>query len=151
MAVFEIFEGLTKSEIGRIFDLGLIRQIEEGHLLFHKGDPGREMYIILTGKIDIIDDYDTQETTGTTTLAELRAGELFGEMAMFEKIRDRSAHAIARESSQVLVLSEDILMKFLEKKVPRRFLVNIIAVLCHRLRITNSMYMIAKYGDKLAA
>lgn len=144
MPVFKIFEGLSKSEIARIFDLGMIRPVEEGKILFHKGEIGQEMYILLTGFICIVD----EDESGTTEIAELGAGELFGEMAMFEESHSRSASAIAREPSQVLVLSEETLSKFIEKKVPRRFLANIIAALCHRLRLTNSMYLRSKYGDK---
>ncbi|MBI4832188.1 MAG: cyclic nucleotide-binding domain-containing protein [Candidatus Lindowbacteria bacterium] len=82
-------------------------------------------------------------------MAELGPGEIFGEMAMFEK-HTRSAHALAKEHSQVLVMSEEVLDKLLEKKIPKRFLANVIGVLCHRLRVTNNMYMRAKYGDKLS-
>jgi CRP-like cAMP-binding protein len=148
MSTFEVFEGLSKRETNRIFEMGALRVVEEGKLLFRKGEIGHEMYIILTGKIDIVEDYDTGETTGITTLAELRAGELFGEMAMFEESHTRSAHALVKESSQVLVLSEEILDKLLKRKVPAQFLANIIKVLCHRLRATNSMFMCSKYGDQ---
>jgi CRP-like cAMP-binding protein len=71
-------------------------------------------------------------------------------MAMFEKSCERSANAIVKESGQVLVLSEETLEKFIEKKVPRRFLSNIIGVLCSRLRLTNSMYLRSKHGIKMA-
>ena len=66
---------------------------------------------------------------------------------MFEK-RTRSAYAVTKEPSQVLALSEDVLTKLLEKKIPRKFLANVIGVLCHRLRVTNNMFMRAKYGSK---
>lgn len=143
MAMFKLFDGLKKSETARIFDLGMIWPVEEGRILFHKGDIGHEMYVLLTGKIQIVD----ESLEGETRLAELRPGELFGEMAMFETSHTRSAAAVAMENSQLLVLSEDILAKFLEKKVPRKFLANIIAVLCQRLRVTNSMYLESKYGS----
>ena len=146
MPVFEIFEGLSKSETARIFDLGALRPIEEGTILFHKGDVGHEMYVLLTGRMEIFD----ESKSGMTHIAELGPGELFGEMAMFEKSHERSAGAIAMEPSQVLILSEEILNKFIEKKAPRRFLSNTIGVLCHRLRLTNNMYMRSIYGDKMA-
>lgn len=145
MANFDIFRDLSKSEINRVIDLGMIRSIDKGKLLFRKGDVGHEMYILLKGKIDIIDEYDTHKKI----LAELGPGEIFGEMAMFEQ-HTRSAHALAKESCQIVVLSEDVLKKLLEKKVPKKFLANIIAVLCHRLRLTNSMYMRAKYGEGMS-
>lgn len=143
MAAFDIFQGLKKSDISRIVESGMIRSIEGGKLLFRKGDVGHEMFIILKGKVDIIDEIEDKKKI----LAELGPGEIFGEMAMFEK-RARSAHALVKGQSQILVLSEDVLDKLLEKKIPRRFLANVIAVLCHRLRLTNNMYMRAKYGAK---
>ena len=146
MPVFEVFEGLTKSQTARIFNLGIIRPIEEGTVLFHKGDIGREMYVVLTGRIVIFDEGES----GMTDIAELGPGELFGEMAIFESSHERSAGAMAREPSQVMVISEENLDKLIEKKAPRRFLSNIIGVLCHRLRLTNSLYMRSKYGDKIA-
>jgi CRP-like cAMP-binding protein len=135
MPVFEIFQGLSKSEVARIFDLGMIRPIQEESVLFQKGDVGNEMYIILTGKIGI----HYKNTGSKPDIAELGPGDIFGEMAMFEKTNKRSAGATAMEFSQVLVLSEEALNKFIQKKVPRRFLTNIIAALCHRLRLANKL------------
>ncbi len=146
MPVFEIFEGLTKSETARIFNLGIIRPLEEGTILFHKGDIGHELYVVLTGKIVIFDESES----GMTDIAELGPGELFGEMAIFESSHERSAGAMAREPSQVMIISEENLDRLIEKKAPRKFLSNIIGVLCHRLRFTNSLYMRSKYGDKMA-
>ena len=146
MAAFELFEGLSKSEIKHIFDFGVIRPVEAGEVLFRKGDVGQDMYIVLTGKIDIVEECDTGSTIGVVPLAELGPGELLGEMAMFDKSHKRSAHALAKESSQVLALSEDTLSKLTDKKIPRKFLVNMIGALCHRLRLTSSMYLQAKYG-----
>ena len=143
MASYDIFKDLKKSEMSRIVDSGVIRSVESGKVLFRKGDIGHEMFIILKGHIQIIDEIDDKKKI----LAELGAGEIFGEMAMFER-RARSAHAVVKEPSQILVLSEDALAKLLEKKIPRRFLANVIGVLCHRLRVTNNMYMRAKYGSK---
>ena len=67
---------------------------------------------------------------------------------MFEQAHTRSAHALVKEPSRILVLSEDILSELLEQKMPKQFLINIIEILCHRLRVTNGMYMRAKYGQK---
>ena len=133
MATFEVFEGLKKSEVARIFDQGMIRPIQEKSVLFEKDDIGNEMYIVLTGRIGIYDKSPSEKPD----IAELGPGGIFGEMAMFEKSHERSATAIAMEFSQLLVLSEEALDKFIQKKVPHRFLTNIIAILCHRLRLAN--------------
>jgi len=143
MASFDIFKDLKKSDINRIVDSGMISRLEGGKVIFRKGDIGHEMFIVLTGKVQIIDEMGENRKI----LAELGTGEIFGEMAMFEK-RPRSAYAVTKEPSQVLILSEDVLAKLLEKKIPRKFLANVIAALCHRLRVTNNMFMRAKYGSK---
>ena len=143
MASYDIFKDLKKSEMNRIIDSGMISKLDGGKVIFRKGDIGHEMFIVLKGKIHIIDEMGEKRKI----LAELGAGEIFGEMAMFEK-RTRSAYAVTKEPSQVLALSEDVLTKLLEKKIPRKFLANVIGVLCHRLRVTNNMFMRAKYGSK---
>ncbi|UCD58876.1 MAG: cyclic nucleotide-binding domain-containing protein [Candidatus Hydrogenedentota bacterium] len=143
MLTSQIFEGLSNSEIHYIVGVGVIRPIDGGELLFRKGDVGHEMYVILTGKVDIFDEYGAK----TSLVAQLGPGEFFGEMALFEKEHTRSTHAIVSEPSQLLVLSEEMISKLFRKKLPKRFLVNIIRVLCHRLHLTNSMYMLARFGD----
>ncbi len=145
MAAFRMFEGLSKLEINRVFGLGVVRAFDEGELIFRKGEVGHEMYVILTGKIDVVDELGTN----IGVIAELAPGELLGEIAVFGDSHTHSAHAIAQEPSQVLVLSEEILTELLEHEIPKKFLVLIIRMLCNRLRTTNSMYMRARYGDKL--
>lgn len=143
MASLDIFQDLKKAEINRIVDAGLISRLDGGRVIFRKGDVGHEMFIVLKGKVQIIDEMGENRKI----LAELGTGEIFGEMAMFEN-RTRSAYAVTKEPSQVLVLSEEVLAKLLEKRIPRKFLANVIAVLCRRLRVTNNMFMRAKYGSK---
>ena len=129
MATFKIFEGLSKKELGRIFDVGVIDRVQEGEVLFRKGDAGHDMYAVLTGKIVISTESDGKKEV----IAELGRGELFGELAMFGASHQRSADAVAKEFSQVLTLSEETFRKMLEGRVPKRFLVNIIRLLSDRL------------------
>jgi CRP-like cAMP-binding protein len=141
MSTFEIFEGLTKREVECIFDLGVIIPIDGEEVLFQKGEVGHEMFVILTGKVEIIDEYETKRDV----IAELSCGDIFGEMAIFQKDHMRSTHAVVKGPSQLLVLSEDIMGILLDKKIPKRFLVNIIRRFSDRLRLTNGMYMLAKH------
>jgi CRP-like cAMP-binding protein len=146
MVAFKMFEGLSKSDIDHIFDIGVIRPIEAGELIFRKGAFAKEMYVILTGKINIVDELKPDIVA---VIAEVGPGEVLGEMAVFDESHEHSAHALAKESSQVLVLSEKILTELFESEIPKKFLINIIGMLCHRLRTTNRMYMGARYSDKL--
>jgi hypothetical protein len=141
---FEIFRGLRKVDIDRIVNAGVIRSVEGGKLLFRKGDIGNDVFLVLRGKIQIADEYDNHRKI----LAEFGAGEFFGEMSMFEKAHTRSTYAIVKEPSQLLTLKNDALDKLIDRKLPNRFLKNIIRVLCLRIRANNIMYMRARYHDK---
>ena len=141
---FKIFWGLSRSEVNCLIEAGVMRSVAAGKLLFRKGDKGEKVYLILKGTIQIVDEYDKHRKS----VAEVGPGEFFGEMAMFERVHTRSTHAIAKEHSQLLVLENDVLEKLIDKKMPKQFLKNIIAALCHRIRANNAMYMRARYYDK---
>ncbi len=70
-----------------------------GTVLFNEGDSGQEMYIIQSGLVQITRKVGTKETV----LADLPAGEFFGEMAIIND-KPRSATATAVEDSMMLVL-----------------------------------------------
>src|SRR6185369_2254167 len=54
---------------------------EPGQNVFRQGELGDRVYIILRGEADVVCEADGVETT----LARLRAGEYFGEMALLNK------------------------------------------------------------------
>jgi len=141
---FEIFRGLSRSDVNRIVGAGVIRSMDRGKLLFRKGDIGEDVFLVLKGTIQIVDEYDNHKKT----LAELGPGEFFGEMSMFERAHKHSVHAVVKEPSQLLVLRNKVLNKLIDDKMPKRFLKNIIGVLCHRIHANKNMYMRARYYDK---
>ncbi len=70
-----------------------------GTVLFTEGDPGHDMYVIQTGRVQL-----TRKLRGRDThLATLPAGEFFGEMSIINQ-QPRSATAVAIEESHCLVL-----------------------------------------------
>ncbi|MEW6125658.1 MAG: FAD-dependent oxidoreductase [Acidobacteriota bacterium] len=61
---------------------GLLQEhFEPGQTVFHQGDLGDRMYIILSGAAEVV----RQEQSKEIRLAEIRAGQYFGEMALVEK------------------------------------------------------------------
>jgi CRP/FNR family transcriptional regulator, cyclic AMP receptor protein len=78
------------------------KEYPRGTLLFHEGDPGREMFIIQKGKIQV----RKKVGAGEKILAELGEGEFFGEMALLMGM-NRSATVEVIEDSKILVINPE--------------------------------------------
>jgi len=74
-----------------------------GHVLFHEGEDGDDMYIIQSGRVAI----KKKVKDGDTTLAVLEKGDFFGEMAILERM-PRSASAEVIEDGDLIVISGEV-------------------------------------------
>jgi CRP-like cAMP-binding protein len=72
----------------------------KGHVLFHEGDDGEDMYIIQSGRVAI----KKRVKDGDTTLAVMEKGDFFGEMSILERL-PRSATAEMVEEGDLIVIS----------------------------------------------
>jgi CRP/FNR family transcriptional regulator, cyclic AMP receptor protein len=75
------------------------KDIPKGTVLFREGDPGKEMYVIQSGKVAISKKVRDVEKV----LAVLGPGEFFGEMAIISN-KPRNASASVEEEARVLVI-----------------------------------------------
>jgi CRP/FNR family cyclic AMP-dependent transcriptional regulator len=135
----ELFDGIEFKNCIKIMAMALQSKIMTGDVIFHKGDTGTEMYVILKGRIQIID----EDVRGDRTLAMLGPGEAFGEMAFFER-KERSAKAVAADNCILLALDEQRIQRLLTKSVAVRLLFNLSRMLSRRLRETNLLLARAK-------
>src|SRR5438105_13164326 len=75
------------------------REFTRGTVLFKEGDPGKEMYVVQAGKVNI-----TKRVRDTEKiLATLGPGEFFGEMSILNN-KPRSAGATISEDAKLLVI-----------------------------------------------
>ena len=75
------------------------REFTKGSVLFKEGEPGKEMYVVQSGKVNI-----TKTVRDTDKiLATLGAGEFFGEMSILNN-KPRSAGANIAEDAKLLVI-----------------------------------------------
>ena len=79
---------------------GLNRRYLKDSMLFSEGEPGHELFIIQKGSVKITKIVDNNEVL----LAVLKAGDIFGEMALLES-KPRAASAIAYEDCVVLAVN----------------------------------------------
>ena len=79
-----------------------LRFCAAGDVIFRENEKGNEMFVIVEGQVEI------RKSTGPSsskTLTVLHKGDMFGEMAIIEKM-PRSATAVAVEPTRLLVLNE---------------------------------------------
>ncbi len=123
-----LLQGLTDDEVKNILEQGLIARFLKDEVIFYQDSIGSQVYLVLNGSIGIYQD--------NKEIAKLGEGEIVGEMALLTK-QPRSATAKALEDSYMLIFSETTFEKLLTKKVAIRLLLNILNILCERLKVTN--------------
>ena len=105
-------------------------QFKKGEVIFREGDLGSAMYIIKSGKVEVIKQTGDEEVV----LATLDPKAFFGEMALFGDPR-RSATIRAAQDTDMIVITKEMLETQFES-VPDWF-VTILKTLIDRLRETN--------------
>lgn len=102
---------LSRLEINFLSSLSRERKLAPGQDLFHEGDVGDEMFVVLEGRVMI---YKDIPGAGEEALAFLQRGAYFGEMALIDR-EPRSAAARADEGGAVvLAIPEEVLSGILD-------------------------------------
>lgn len=127
-----LFEGLSREEVAKIFAKGMTMNVSAGEHIFLQGTVGNQMYVVLGGKLGVFD--------GKNCIAELRTGDMFGEMALVNK-EPRSATVTAVNESRLFVLSESTFERLLSKRAAVKILLNIVRTLSHRLKDANKRFI----------
>ncbi len=84
---------MSSGEVGKVYS--------DGEIIFKEGEQGNCMYVIQSGKVRIT----KSDSAGERTIAVLENGELFGEMALFDKL-PRSATARALGDARILSMDK---------------------------------------------
>jgi CRP/FNR family cyclic AMP-dependent transcriptional regulator len=101
-----------------------------GTLLFREGDAGNDFYLIVSGRVAIYKEREGRRKI----LAELGAGEFFGEMAIFNNA-PRTASAETAEDCLLVRIGKDELKTLLFNSYD--FRINMVKKLVRRLKDTN--------------
>jgi len=133
-----IFAGLSEEALQALSDLCRELPVEPGAVLVEQDTPGREMYLIGRGKVEVVKSF---EDGRNVSVAMLGGGEFFGEMCIIECGMPRSASVTAIEPSLLYALKgADIFRLF--KLWPDQcaiLMLNIARDLSRRLRKMNQI------------
>jgi len=92
MRATAFFRSFSDRDLLRLLHICENHYRKPGSVIFHEGDPGESLFILLSGRVQI-----TLEIEGKTkVLTEITPGMAFGEMAIIDQ-SPRSANAIAAE------------------------------------------------------
>ena len=72
---FSIFRTLTEENLKDLVSMLRLRKHVPNDIIIRKGDPGKNLYIILSGLVDVLDQ-------DGISIAKLQNGEVFGEMSL---------------------------------------------------------------------
>lgn len=142
-----LFEGLLPTHLRRIAKL--VNEVEhrKNEHIFHHGDPGDALYLILEGAIRI-----SREVAGMgeEALAVLKPGMYFGEMAIIDEDATRSADAIVHERARLLRLSRDDLrdLMFVDRELAYELLWRFVRTLGQRVRDSNDRLLMLSVSSK---
>src|SRR5688572_27456662 len=103
LAAIPFFGGLEADALERLASSMRTRRFRRGEVIFHIGDPGDALFVIVSGEVKISLPSDTGEEA---ILATLGPGEFFGELALLDGAA-RSASASALSATETVVLPRD--------------------------------------------
>ncbi|MFW0754442.1 cyclic nucleotide-binding domain-containing protein [Pseudomonas sp. H11T01] len=134
-----MFDQLLPADFSTAAGYFSISTITHGEEIFHEGDAGSFMCIIHTGQVAV---QKTNNEGQLVTIATLRSGRAFGEMAVLDGER-RSASCIAASHCQLLNLGKDSLEKMLNEapKIAAKIIRAIAIALSKRLRMADGQLL----------
>ncbi len=111
----DIFDQISAREIELIASICRERVFATGELIFSEGDHTRDLYIILEGEVDILANpalvsMQPEPDQKPVTIATLRRGQSFGEIALVDDGRRSATARAAREQTRLLIIPRDDLM-----------------------------------------
>lgn len=106
-----LFVGLPAETLEALARGGTVRRFARDEAVFHQGEAGTSLYVILEGSVTVVRDAPGEPVRRPVALGP---GEFFGEMGLMEG-EDRSASVHAAEPVRLLELAKELMEPFLER------------------------------------
>ena len=133
-----LFKGFSITDMIIMAQIAQEVSFEAGHILFKVGDPGDALYLILEGKVDIVNE-------NGKLLVSIGPPDCFGEVAVLDK-KGRSATAKCVEECRMLMITSKDFQEILEE-YPALYK-NIVYLLTSWLREDKTRAKEARKDDK---
>jgi CRP-like cAMP-binding protein len=107
----ELFRKLSERELDDLVLAVQLRRVVAKEELYHKGDPGNQLYLIVEG---VVKAQTTSRSGDDIVFSIMGPGEMFGELALLRGGK-RTASIIAIRDSQLIVIDRRDLFPFLRR------------------------------------
>lgn len=126
-----LLAGLCDEDSKRVVEKGTLLRCSQGDRVIRVNDVGSEMYLILSGLIEV------RSVADDACIAVFGQGEVIGEIGLILDC-DRTANVVAVEDSELLVLDRSYVDRLMANApaVAARVLYNLCRILCERLVTT---------------
>src|SRR5713226_1564784 len=131
LARVPLFRRLEPTELEKLAEEIDQVNFKDGELIFNQHDRGDSLYVVESGSVRI---WVVDEDVSEVTLAELKPGEFFGEMAVLDR-GERSSSATAIGDTHLHRLSSDDFQQFLIEHPDAA--IDVICEIAARMRQTN--------------
>jgi CRP-like cAMP-binding protein len=140
----DIFYHFTDTQLELVASLCQERTLKTGEIIFFEGSKSDELYIIADGVIDILVDPDLvsdklHQDVEPVTIATLRRGQSFGEIALVDQGLRSATARIAHDNTRLLVIPSGKLMEVCDNnpELGYRLMFNLAADLALKIRRTS--------------
>ena len=116
---------------------------QPGEVIFHKGDTGDCMFVIQDGQVEVLAEFEGQEVR----LAVCEAGEVIGEMAIFEH-QAHSATVRALGKARVLTIDEKTFLRYVHQDPSLAY--QLLKMMSNRVRRLDTEIAQLKVNQRLA-
>jgi CRP/FNR family cyclic AMP-dependent transcriptional regulator len=128
LANVSIFGTLDERELQLLLELTTTRKVAAKQSLFRKGDPGNQLYGVLSGRLKVM---ATAPDGKEMVFGVMGPGEVIGEIALVDS-NPRSASVVALEPAELLTLHRRDLVPFLQQHP--NVAIQLASVLARRVR-----------------
>lgn len=127
-----IFAGLDPAALEQLLRNAVRIEVETGHVVIREGDSGNQFYLLLSGSARVVRSFDTPNAV---ELAQIRAGDFFGEMCLLETL-PRVATVQTTSAAVLLRLSSMAFLELYETRPQQHgiLILNLARDLSRRLR-----------------
>ena len=122
----DLFHNIPGDVLTRIAQIAEELRCEQNHAIFKEGDHGDSMFVIISGKVDVIQN--------DHSITQLERGTCIGEMALLDQ-EPRSADAITLEESVLLKIDQEGFFQLMASNP--EILKQIVKILTQRVRSMN--------------